>query len=292
MGVELSPPSDAPARADAHLHFFRPGYVGVLPPACRRVEPDEVTLYGALARQHGVELALAVGYEGEPWAAGNNRYLAELAAAHRWIRPLAYVHDPASLDVPALEAWRGEGFVGLSLYLFAEDVGAGLARVPEEVWAWLTGRRWLVSVNSQGERWAAWRPVLERHPDLRLLASHLGLPRPVAEPPDAAAARQELDAVLSLASFPAVHVKLSGFYALSEPGYAYPHRAAWPYVELLVDAFGPARLLWGSDFSPSLEWLGFPQTFGLFAEMPFLSAADRRSIEGENLSTLLSGVSK
>jgi hypothetical protein len=57
-----------------------------------------------------------------------------------------------------------------------------------------------------------------------------------------------------------------------------------------VESFGAARLLWGSDFSPSLEWLSFPQTFGLFAHMPFLSAADRQLIEGENLLALLAEI--
>ena len=84
-----------------------------------------------------------------------------------------------------------------------------------------------------------------------------------------------------------MRVKLSGFYALTTPGYEYPHQAAWPYVEELLEAFGATRLLWGSDFSPSLEWLSFPQTFGLFGHMPFLSEAERRLIEGENLLTLL-----
>ena len=33
-------------RADAHMHLFAPGYVDLLPEACRRVAPDEVTLRG------------------------------------------------------------------------------------------------------------------------------------------------------------------------------------------------------------------------------------------------------
>jgi L-fuconolactonase len=87
-----------------------------------------------------------------------------------------------------------------------------------------------------------------------------------------------------------VYIKLSGFYALTRPGYAYPHQAAWPYVEVLLAAFGSNRLLWGSDFSPSLEWLSFLQTFGLFETMPFLSDSDRERIEGSNLRTLLAEV--
>jgi predicted TIM-barrel fold metal-dependent hydrolase len=274
-------------RADAHLHFFHPGYAADLPASCRRREPDEVTLYAALAKQHGVEQVLAVGYEGEPWAAGNNRHLVALAAAHDWIRPLAFVADPATLDVPMLDRLAGERFVGLSLYLFEDRLLDALARVSANVWAWLEARRWLVSVNSRGERWAAWVPILDRHPELRLLMSHLGLPPAAERAPEGQAARAALAAVRDLARFPGARVKLSGFYALATPGYEYPHQVAWPYAERLLEAFGATRLLWGSDYSPSLEWLSFPQTFGLFAHMPFLGQAERRLIEGENLLALL-----
>ena len=276
-----------PNRADAHMHLFRPGYASSLPESCRRVQPDEVTLYSALAEQYGIQQVLAVGYEGESWAAGNNRYLAGLAADHAWIRPVVFVDDLARLGLPPLEGWQRDGFIGLSLYLFTEHAVSALALVPDEVWAWMVRQHWLVSVNSRGERWTAWVPVLRRYPDLCLLVSHLGLPRPVAGALDTTMIRHELGEVCSLSKFPGVRVKLSGFYALTEPAYDYPHRAAWPYVEVLLDDFGPSRLLWGSDFSPSLEWLGFPQTFGLLAEMPFLDEPDRQRIEGENLLALL-----
>ncbi|MDX6593439.1 MAG: L-fuconolactonase [Gaiellales bacterium] len=276
-----------PSRADAHMHLFRPGFAARLPESCRRVQPDEVTLYQVLADQYGVQQVLAVGYEGEPWAAGNNRYLAELAATHAWIRPVAYVDDLAGLEVGALETWRREAFVGTSLYLFGEQAVSALKLVPDEIWAWMVQQHWLVSVNSRGEDWAAWKPVLERHPDLNLLVSHLGLPRAVADAPSPATARQELGVVCSLARYPGVRVKLSGFYALTEPAYDYPHRAAWPYVEVLLEEFGASRLLWGSDFAPSLEWVSYPQTLGLLAEMPFLDEEDCRRIEGENLLALL-----
>jgi L-fuconolactonase len=274
-------------RADAHLHFFAPGYVAHLPERCRRVQPDEATLYAALAQQHNITQVLAVGYQGQAWAAGNNRYLAALAATNAWIRPLAFIDDPAGLDVTTLEQLARERFVGLSLYLFDPPALAALGEVPDPVWSWLEAHCRLISVNSRGEHWGAWVPILERHPDLCLLVSHLGLPLVVEHPPDEQAARRALESVLALARFPGVRVKLSGFYALTTPGYDYPHRAAWPYVEVLLAAFGAERLLWGSDFSPSLELVSFPQTFGLLAQMPFLSDTDRRRIEGENLLSLL-----
>ncbi|GIK41993.1 MAG: hydrolase [Chloroflexota bacterium] len=279
-----------PNRADAHAHFFHAGYVALLPENCRRIRPDEVTLYQGLAQQYEVQQVLAVGYEAEEWAGGNNRYLSQLAASHSWLRPLAFVPEPANLEMAALETWQRESFAGLSLYLFNPQQTASLGQVSDEVWGWLVRQRWLISVNSRGEHWTAWLPVLERQPELRLLVSHLGLPPAISTAPDAATARQALRDVLALARFPGVHVKLSGFYALTQPGYDYPHRAAWPYVEALVAAFGSTRLLWGSDFSPSLEWLSFPQTFSLFQAMPFLSDTDRERIEGGNLLTLLGEV--
>lgn len=279
-------------RADAHIHLFQTGFAEVLPETCRRVQPDEVTLYRALAADHGVERALVVCFEGEQWATGNNDYVAGLAAEQPWIQPVAFVHDPLTLDVATLERWRTAGFVGISMYLFDEATDSTLRAVPDTIWSWLMQRHWLVSINSRGENWLAWSAVLERQPELTLLVSHLGLPRAVATPPSVATARDELRSVCSLARFPAVFVKLSGFYALTEPGYAYPHEAAWPYVQVLKESFGIERLLWASDFAPSLEWLSFPQTLGLFAVMPFLTDADRTRIEGENLLSLFDRVSR
>ncbi|GBL19528.1 hypothetical protein EMGBS3_12340 [Anaerolineaceae bacterium] len=277
-------------RADAHLHFFRPGYAAVLPDSCRRQLPDEVTLYKALAQQHAIEQVLAVGYEGQSWAAGNNAYLAELAGEHAWIRPIAFLGDPAQLDIDGLERLAAQKFVGLSVYVFDDVIEGALARVDAVVWAWLEKRRWLLSVNSKGARWAAFVKILERHPNLRLLVSHLGLPPAAEGAMTEGSAHQRLESVNALAGFPGVCVKLSGFYALTVPGYDYPHRNAWPYVAALIESFGVQRLLWGSDFSPSLELVSFPQTIGLLALMPFLTDKDRAQIEGTNLLRILGEV--
>ena len=129
--------------------------------------------------------------------------------------------------------------------------------------------------------------MLNRHRDLRVLISHLGLPPKMADAPSADAARESMATVLALAAHPEVRVKLSGFYALTDPQHDYPHRAAWPYVEALIASYGTDRRLWASAFSPCLDALSFPQTFGMFAHMPFLSDADRAKIEGGNLLALL-----
>ncbi len=275
-----------PERADAHIHLFEGGYRHSL--AGRPgVQLDEPALYDSLAGEHGVRCALIVGYAGDAWCADNNAWIARQAQRYAWVRPLAYVDPAQPLTVEQLEGLAAQGFVGLSMYVFEQSTVEGLHRIPQETWAWLEARGWLVSANSRGGTWAAWQDVLHRHGDLRLLVSHLGLPPRASAPPTGAEAREALAAVLALAAYPGPRVKLSGFYALTEPGYDYPHRAAWPYVEALLAAYGAGRLLWASDFTPCLDHLTFPQTYGLFAHMPFLGEAERAMIEGANLLALL-----
>ncbi len=180
--------------------------------------------------------------------------------------------------------------MGLSFYLPDERQVSTLKFVVDDVWNWLEQHLWLISVNSKGAHWSAWGPILERFPNLRVLISHLGLPATVCSAPSRELARSRLTEVISLAAFPGVRIKLSGFYAIAQPGYAYPHLAAWPYVISILEVFGSNRLLWGSDFSPSFEHLSFQQTFSLFDEMPFLTDADREKILGGNLLSLLDEV--
>lgn len=274
---------------DAHAHFFIPGYVDLLPESCRRLQPDEFTLYTALAARHAITQVLAVGYEGEPWAAGNNAYLTALARQAHWLRPLAYA-DPAELQIAGLERWRGQGFVGISLYVMNADRADRLGAVPPEVWSWLAAHRWLISVNSQGELWRAWQPLLDGHAALRLLISHLGLPPRRALAPSPAEADANLAAVTDLAVYPGVHVKLSGLYGLTDPGHDYPHHAAWPYIQTIAQRFGPRRMLWGSDFSPALEQISFAQARGVVDCLPWFSDADHSAILGDNLAQLLHSV--
>ena len=277
-------------RADAHIHLFEGGYQGESFSHRPGVNIDEAALYSSFAELYQVAAALVVGYTRDPWCAGNNEYLATKVREVSWARPVAYVAAANPPPISRLESFKTEGFVGLSMYLFGEEDLAGLSRIDTAVWEWLVDHRWLISVNSRGPDWTAWHPILRNHQHLRLIISHLGLPGASDNEVDAAAASKHMKDVLALAEFPGPRMKLSGFYAATNPGHDYPHRAAWPYVEQAIQHFGVRRLLWGSDFSPHLDWLSFPQTFGLFSKMPFLSDDDRHRIEGHNLLDLFDAV--
>jgi L-fuconolactonase len=261
-----------------------------MPESCRRISPDEITLYQAHAARHEIKQVLAVGYEGEPWVVGNNDYLATLAAQHAWVRPTAFVADPSQLTVQQLSEWQAQWFVGISLYLFTAEETATLGQVTAEVWRWLTDHAWLISVNSTGEHWTSWQPVLASYPELRLLIAHLGIPPAATNASSLDEAHAALASVLDLAPFPRVTVKFSGFYALSIPGHAYPHSASWPYAQAISDTFGNSRIVWASDFSPALEYVSFPQTVDVIAAMPWLTEDDRKAIYHDNLAHLLAAV--
>jgi predicted TIM-barrel fold metal-dependent hydrolase len=275
---------------DAHIHFFLPGYVGILPENCRRQSPDEITLYQGYAQTHEIEQALVVGYEGDRWAEGNNAYIATLASQHAWVRPVAFVSDPVALSLSQLKTWQQQRFVGISLYLFTPEMTGALARVPGEIWEWLADHAWLISVNSTGEQWTGWQPILQAHPQLRLLISHLGLPPAVTDAPSLEDARATLQSVLQLARFPHTYVKFSGFYALAQPGHAYPHNPCWPYAQMISETFGTARILWASDFSPALEYVSFPQTIDVVSQMHWLSHDDLDAVYYTNMARLLAAL--
>ncbi|MFA5962562.1 MAG: amidohydrolase family protein [Sphingomonas sp.] len=93
---------------------------------------------------------------------------------------------------------------------------------------------------------AAMRPVIERHPDLSVIIDHVGVSQHPVSP-----ARDDpwdrLDGLLSLAAFDNVSVKLCGLPLLSEE--AYPFADVWPNLSRVIDAFGPERLMWASDYT-------------------------------------------
>lgn len=274
-------------RADAHIHLFEGGFQGNSFMKRLNMPVDEAICYASLAADHNVKAALIVGYSDAPWCSNNHDYLVQMAAKYNWVRPATYIDATQPPTVEDLERFKKQGFVGITLYIFGAERVAALKAIPNGVWTWIADHRWLVSVNSKGEDWTAWQDVLNRHSKLRLIISHLGLPPQVSEPPDMIKVREDMALVLTLGEFPEVRVKLSGFYALTDPRHDYPHRATWPYVEALIEAYSIDRLLWASDFTPCLDCLSFPQTFGMFKHMPFLSDEDRAKIEGENLLALL-----
>jgi predicted TIM-barrel fold metal-dependent hydrolase len=92
--------------------------------------------------------------------------------------------------------------------------------------------------------------------------------------------------VAALAALPNVHCKLSGLLAYCAPGNA-TKEAMQPYVDHVLEVFGPARLIWGSDW-PVVElanglpdWLSVTQSL-----LASLSADEAESVGHGNARRL------
>ncbi|MBI4587615.1 MAG: amidohydrolase [Candidatus Rokubacteria bacterium] len=115
--------------------------------------------------------------------------------------------------------------------------------------------------------------VAGRHPGLRLIVDHLALS--LGKRDDAAFA--DLDEVLAMARYPNVAVKPSALPCYTSE--AYPFRGLHRHIRRVYDAFGPRRMLWGTDYSRLP--CPYRQAITLFTEaLDFLSAEDKEWIMG------------
>lgn len=143
--------------------------------------------------------------------------------------------------------------------------------------------------------------IAERYPDLTVILDHLGVPQPPTQELDSPRFKA-VDEVVGLARYPNVAVKFSGAPGLSEE--PFPYTDLWPQLMRYVEAFGPDRLLWGTDISRYDGRVGFDHKEGVpledypgkhtYAEALYfvlctdqLSASDKEAILGGTAQRLV-----
>jgi L-fuconolactonase len=268
--------------ADAHMHLFAHGYH-----PGRHASGSDVDRYEAIMETHDITAALVVGYEGEGIDPDNNAYLRSLAERRPWMSTVAHLPiGPAPTPDP-MEKLLVAGHCGIALHCpdaASADVVAGWSAGG---WELLSSRGALVSFNARPEAHPGLAEVVHAYGGCRFLFSHLGQPGSYRTPPTEAAARERLSALLTLSSAGNCWVKISALYSVSARSDAYPYPEADPFVEVLLDGFGPSRCLWGSDFSPTLEHGTFEQAI-VVPQFRGLSEGETDEVMGANLLQLLS----
>ena len=111
--------------------------------------------------------------------------------------------------------------------------------------------------------------LCEKFPDLTVVIDHMA---------DCPLDRPDLQLkLLALKRYPKVFVKLSHTWSLSKEGF--PFRDTFPWVQQLYDAFGPKRLMWGTDWPVSKRHASYAQTLAVVRDaMTFLNRDDKRWI--------------
>jgi L-fuconolactonase len=117
------------------------------------------------------------------------------------------------------------------------------------------------------------RPLVEAEPSVPVAVDHAGFPPLATSPPEVA-----LTPLLELADLEAIVVKVSSHVLLEAGGDGDPA----DLVGRLAEAFGSARLVWGSDH-PQTAGLAYPEMVDLARHaLRLLPVPDQRAVLGEN----------
>lgn len=210
----------------------------------------------------------------------DNRYVADCLARYPTTFAGIAIMDRRAPDaVEQLERLvRDDGFEGLRMHLGRADDPAEWA-APDQDPIWRKAGELGACMLSFGP--AAMQPAIEpivaRHEGVKVILDHLGGAAVYEEPP-----LPQLRKVLGLARYPNVFVKFTPQAAQAAParaeagadGYPFPDQHA--VYERIYDAFGPQRLLWGTDFPHIFGNIGYRAGLDLFRHhMPFLNADDQ-----------------
>ena len=186
--------------------------------------------------------------------------------------------DPASRG--KIAAWRDQpGMLGLR-YTFMDEPER--QHLHEGRFDWLFEEAEQAGVPIAAlctDSLAQFGQIAERHPGLKITIDHLGGRGGTTTLKDAAS-MTHIPQLLALAKHPNIAVKATG-----APGYSsepYPFPAMHTYLEQIYQAFGPARMFWGTDITKMpCSWQQCVEMFT--AELPFLAKADLALIMGQSI---------
>lgn len=239
-------------RIDAHQHFWDParGDYGWLTPAMGALyqpfQPAALAPLIAECGMHGTVLVQAAATEAE------TEYLLALARATPWVLGVVGWIDFDAPDVQARIAARCEDplFVGVRPMLQDMDDRRWIlhGRHTPTLAALATARLTFDALIRE-DQIDAIAELADRHPTLSIVVDHAAKPTIKSAGPD----RGWAEGIARVATRANVACKLSGL--LSEAPRGADAAMLRPFVDILYAAFGPDRLLWGSDW-PMLTEVG------------------------------------
>ncbi len=279
---------DHGAILDCHTHAWRRWpYEPAVPDEDSRATIEQLLFE---MDRHAVERALVVCA-----AIDHNEDNVEYVSRARESHP-ERLHVVADLDCTWSETYHAAGapdrlralaerheLVGFTHYTADHNDGWLRSEEADELFELAAQRRLIVSFGG-GPSWQAdLRALAARHPSVPVLCHALGVIR-AAEGLDSPG----LADVLASAAVPNVYIKVCGFHYCAARDWDYPWPDAVAALERIHDAYGPARLCWGSDFPASTRYCTFRQSLEVVrSHCPFLDADELALVLGGNLRGLL-----
>jgi predicted TIM-barrel fold metal-dependent hydrolase len=248
----------SPARrgyVDSHSHVWTPDTVRFpLGPwiTAKDMAPASFTAEEllAVAEPCGVERVVLIQHS--PYYGSDNGYLIDCAARFPGRFAVVAIVDERRADLAEhLRELKKQGVRGLRI---GPNRYADRTPVPDpanwlkasamrRLWELATAEGLVVCPLVNADQLPTLEPMLAAFPDTTVALDHFGHCR--AEDP------AELRLLLSFAKHSRFHVKASGFYKFGDK--TAPYDDLVPILRHSFEAFGPARLLWGSDCPYQLQ---------------------------------------
>lgn len=261
---------------DSQVHIWEAGS----PPPNHRQEPFTADDLIDEMSEAGVDRAILVP---PLWDPGINQYSIDAAAKHpdRFaVMGLVDLFQPQNAQ--EFGAWLQEqGLLGVRVSFNNPSKRATLAAGHAD-WLWASAEAAGAAVMILAPFLSALIGMIARqHPNLKIVVDHMAIPRGWKAP----AAFAHLPELLALARYDNVAVKMGGVPNYAD-GDSYPYPSLHGYLRDIIDAFGPGRCFWASDYSRLVG--PYTECASMFRdELDWLTAEERGSIMGEGLCAWL-----
>ncbi len=235
-----------------------------------KYEPVESLLYHM--QTSGVAQAVLIQYMGNT----DNSYLLDCLARHPG-RLAAAMIVPEDDDGTQVRRWAAEGIQGIRLRLNAR------AQAPDPLGQWRAAADTGLVVSAPSRpAWMlseAFAEVLDTFAELAIVIEHLGGVGTDSPPPHDDFRR----ALERVSSRPNVTMKLPGFGEFCPVPLACHTATSAPVLpRMALEAFGPQRLMWGSDYPPVSSREGYGSSLQVpLAYFADLGDSDREAIFGD-----------
>ncbi len=267
---------------DTHVHVWEidpPKYpIGPTSPNWNSYPDEPGTADELLAEMdtHGVDWTVLVQTS---WSTWDNGYIADSVErfpdrfiGHGLIDP----QDPSNAE--QVRYWISErGLAGFRFHpMYYPDEKILLTRQNEPMWEEIASLDAVIQFHLRAEFADQVAVIAARHPSLKLILDHMGYPQVNANEAD-------FQPIVDLARHDNMYLKLSDVASRSSQDF--PYTDVHPFIEKLVGAFGPERMVWGTGYPGhhrlKHNWPTLDQELRLVREgLPFLTDPERERILG------------
>lgn len=257
---------------DAHNHIWDVPW----PPIGPDVMAGNTSRFLHQMDENGVQYAIVVCHLDEHDPNNNANALARAKEFPDRFRIWVNVHlyKPDALD-RVNEFAGADGLVGVSYYkpFSPEDEGAWMQ--PGPLFDRIAELGLSVNLALAPMDQPKLRTLAAAYPSIPFFVCHLGGPARNGQPV------AEWEEVLRSAEVENIHIKISGFAYSTLHTWEYPYPDVLPYIERIYRAFGAGRMLWGSDYPPTMRYMTYRQSVEVIrTHCTFMPDADRAQVLG------------